>query len=497
MMQAQRTHEDAVNQCEQSKRVHGETVNDNHEMYNELNNSMEQKVADSQNLVAKLEDRAQCLENSIQLTCQSLADLESATRAKDPPLQLCLWRLEQRARRPTREQVRDTAEVSLEEERSTLVSIKWELGDAAERTKATIADLRRKLGDVRHDLEHKMHALGIDEMCLTTAQASFLSMSLRTPRPAAGAVPGMRSTDRAAQLESRKNEQLRQFKASTLDRGAAAREDSATALRDQNAELIYRSAARAQEAKMRSDRATQERVSETQMARMRLEQEIQETDAHIDHTNGTMAETRFHLNALEEPMAMANVCNNWRQGRTAPEHIADPVSAKLHEHHSSLLKAHDNLAQQHHAEKGNLEDLYGRRRQLVEDLKDKTASQQIDSRCLVHGSAPRASSSVRTHEKAANPMPLPIHGDPIPGNRPTINGFGTAMALNRSVTPGRTGFKGASRTDAMMGATAPGYLSSWKLARNGAGTMTPRGFGATGNQNQTMMPMTARASLTY
>ena len=45
---------------------------------------------------------------------QTLQKLQDALVSKDPPLALCTWRLEQREKRPLREQVRDTVEVCLE-----------------------------------------------------------------------------------------------------------------------------------------------------------------------------------------------------------------------------------------------------------------------------------------------------------------------------------------------------------------------------------------------
>ena len=42
---------------------------------------------------------------------------------------LCTWRMEQRERRPLREQVRDTAEVCLEVEKATLVDAQRKLKD--------------------------------------------------------------------------------------------------------------------------------------------------------------------------------------------------------------------------------------------------------------------------------------------------------------------------------------------------------------------------------
>lgn len=43
-----------------------------------------------------------------------LASLQDALVAKEAPLTLCTWRMEQRERRPLKEQVRDGVEVCLE-----------------------------------------------------------------------------------------------------------------------------------------------------------------------------------------------------------------------------------------------------------------------------------------------------------------------------------------------------------------------------------------------
>eukprot|EP00438_Fugacium_kawagutii_P017184 Skav215698 [mRNA] locus=scaffold3538:117148:117912:+ [translate_table: standard] len=124
--QAQAVHRKAMDQHDRSTRVHEEVMSDNLGMqhgesgwrhfseYNELHSSLEQKVKTSQRLVEKLQLRAQSVENSVQHTKQTLMKLEDALVAKEAPLTLCAWRMEQRERRPLREQVRDAAEVCLE-----------------------------------------------------------------------------------------------------------------------------------------------------------------------------------------------------------------------------------------------------------------------------------------------------------------------------------------------------------------------------------------------
>merc|ERR1719414_2625558 len=106
---------------------------------------------------------AESLVASIQHTKHSYDSLEAAHKAKDPQIQLCMWRLEQRERRPLREQVRDQTEIALESEKELLCETQRRLSDGMKRTKAMISELEGKWAEVRHDLDHKTQALGIDE----------------------------------------------------------------------------------------------------------------------------------------------------------------------------------------------------------------------------------------------------------------------------------------------------------------------------------------------
>ena len=294
MAEPQLAHQGALDQAEGSVRTHEGTLNDNHDMYKEVHDSTEQKVSDTRRLVENLTDRAYGLEISIQHTRESQGQLEAALRAKDAPLQLCLWRLEQRSKRPPHEQVRDVVELALEEEKATLIQTKWDLRDAIERTKAMINEMENRLAEVRDDLHHKQHALGIDEMCLAKAQSSYHTMAFRTPRPQ-GPTLGVKTAGSKRQsglfphVEAHNYEVFRQNRTGQLECHAASHDEAADVLREQNTRLVARCE------KAANDECLQ--------MRMRLENQIRETESEIDHTNGIISETRFHMGALQKPLA--------------------------------------------------------------------------------------------------------------------------------------------------------------------------------------------------
>jgi len=389
MMQAQTAQHKSHHQCDKSKRAHEGTVSNNLSMYDELTQSMNQKVKNSYRLIEKLQKRAHSLENSIQQSQSSQAMLEKALRDKDAPLQLCTWRCEQREKRPLREQVRDAVEVALEDEKSTLVDTQRRLTEAIRRTKAMIGELNEVLQEVRHDIDQKMQALSVDEMCLRSAERSMHAVVERTPPPSSarsGRSPSALKARRhqVALHESSKNEVVRQQEAERLNRAAAAKEEAAKAMREDSARCAQRCEQVAVDAAAKSEKRMQERVNENQSMRRRLEGELRETQSRIEHTKNTMSETRHQIKALEEPIDLTATCASWRKQRATREHIVDPVSTTLQEHRLTVLHAHQDLVSHHQSEKSNLKELHDRRERLKEDLRDKTNALHIDLNCLTH-----------------------------------------------------------------------------------------------------------------
>lgn len=392
MGQAQHSHGRALRQNDTSYRSHHETHNENIGRYDTLGGALQQKIDDSSRLIDGLQRRAESLENSIQKTQHSMAMLHAAHQAKDPQIQLCLWRLSRREKRPLREQVRDPAEVLLEQEKTTLIQTQTKLGEAMKRTEYTIRDLEDKLQEVRHDIDHKTQALGIDQTCLRTTARSHQTAHEQgrpgTQAPGAtvaGAIPSHRGVNpRITHHESGRNETDRHTEAARLGHSGGAKEEKAKMLRDENNTLIQRCQKAADEVAAKTERGLQDRLDENQGTRNRLQNEIAATRAKIDHTKDTMAETRAQIRALEEPQDNAATCASFRRQRATREHMHDPVSTRIQEHQMSTHRAHQELLAHHAEEKANLQDLNERLERLKDDLRDKTGALHIDGDCLTH-----------------------------------------------------------------------------------------------------------------
>ena len=102
------------------------------------------------------------------------AGTQDALVAKDAPLTLCTWRMEQRERRPLKEQVRDNVEVCLEVRRNSfhrlLHCLTWPRNIVdflsmlmpTKVEKATLIDAQRKLKDFIKKTKATIHALESD-----------------------------------------------------------------------------------------------------------------------------------------------------------------------------------------------------------------------------------------------------------------------------------------------------------------------------------------------
>lgn len=394
MYQAQHAQKKAQGLHASSGKAHAEAMSDNLSMYQDLHVILEQKVKTTQRLLDKLMHRAESVDNSLQSTRHTLEKLEQGLAAKESPQQLCLWRMEQRERRPLREQVRDPAEVCLEVEKATLSDSQRKLKDAIKRTKATIQILESKLEELRFDINQKSQALSVDEMCLRNAHRSAGIIADRTAQArssssggrAASSLAGSKRSTRhdVAVHESSRNEVVRQQEAVRLNQSAVSREEAAKELREDCHKLNARCQRACEEATARSERAMKERINENQQMRRRLESELRETLTQIHNTKGTMSETKAQIKSLEEPMQLTSSCNSWRKQRATKEHINDPVSTTLQEHQMVLLRCNEALRGQRSQEKTVLQELQDKRERLKEDLRDKTTSLHIDLNCLTH-----------------------------------------------------------------------------------------------------------------
>jgi len=415
----------AHQQMDSSRRAHQDCFSANLNTYSDLHHTLENKVQDSNRLVDKLQSRSTSVQNSISNTMHSLAQVEAAHQAKEAPLNTCSWRIDQRERRPLREQVRDPPEIALEQERAALLEAQRKLADAAKRTRNMIARLQDTLQDLNSDISDKRQALAVDDMCLRT-QHRVWQVHVERPggRPSSGR-PG--SGRRAASMgatfpsagsrmihheDSSRNETGRQNEAHRHSQIAANTEQQSKELRDDNQRLIDRCENAAQQACSRTERSLQERVNENQLMRRNLENEIKETNNKIDHTKTTISQTRNEIKSLEEPLALVATRDSWRKQRALREQIKDPVSTRLEDQKLCLIHTSETLRQHRMDEKTALTELQHNRERLKEDLRDKTAALHIDLNCLSNEAhnwnmkSPRPSPKNRTMAKSMNIDPI-------------------------------------------------------------------------------------------
>lgn len=423
MTHATNAHLKANQTCDISRRTHEDCLNENLNAYNDLHNSLQCKVKASQNLIQTLENRARSVQKTIDTTKHSLAKLEAARRAKDGPLQLCTWRMEQRDKRPLQELVRDNAELALEEERHQLLDCQRRLTDSEKRTKQTILNLEDVLKELHADISDKKQALNIDDTCLRTTHRQWQTAVDR-------GVPGsfgmsMPLTQRSSchkktsAEESGRNEYDRHSIGSQHNQMALRKEQDAQELQNDNQRLIDHTQKVADQAAARSEARLQDRVNENQKMRRRLEDQLRETNDKIEHTKATMSQTKSEIKALEEPMSLVSARDCARKQRALREQILDPVSTMLEDHKLSLLRTNESLRNQRQQEKHTLQELIQNRDRLRDDLRDKTAALHIDLNCLsneaLHWNSSPTSTNI-SRQKFKNSMGIDMNFTPMGGS---------------------------------------------------------------------------------
>jgi len=467
MTKAQQAQLSAEAQCNTSRKAHTEAGEANLGMYKEVTDSLAKKVQISHGLLDALRWRAGVLTAAITAARQSLAKLETALAAKEGPLKLCNWHMEERKARPRRELVRDIVEEQLEEERAIILDAQKKLSDAIRRTKALILELEAKLQEVRHDMDCKTQAVGIDEMCLRSADASFNTVLMHTERPtSAGRTVKLsrwrRPDDHPAVRDSRNNELVRERKVAYLVGSTDRQEEGAKAMYDEHDRLMFQCARAVDDAAARLEQAVQVRLKENQRMRDRLDAELKETEAKIDDTMNTIAETRFQITALEEPVDLADICGSWRQRRADPERLNDHVTTRLADHQVEASKARRELVMHQQSIHSKLQHLQECRDHLTEDIADKLTAYNIDHACLTTRTAQSTpGGTTGLDEPPFFAMPLrneymdatpPAYSLPNDDMRPGSSA-GSAYSVPRSEFPGPRSPPGGAT--ALRGGSAP------------------------------------------
>lgn len=394
-----RAHKFADEQFTASTLGHTHTWEDNLSQYQSVHQNLCKKVGTTRQLRDLLHDRIRSMAKTIDETGHTLQALETAGTAKDEPLSLCRWRMEQRAQRPERELIRDTFEIALEKEWEILSTVSDRLQHQITKTQATVRTLTEWKNELEDDHESKVLSLETDEQCLNTAHRTWPAKGKpRMDRTllAAGAdvargsghvpvkMPSLPADDPSHSINAVRNaneEERRQSE--TLQRIAQARdaEKSASGLREESARIIGMIRKDCALVSKKAEEACARRIDETQTMKKKLEWTIEETERKIQSISESMSKTGANLRAHQEPASLITSREKFRNERKGTERGGDNVVTAMDKQKYRLRRNQKHLEQNHADEEGTLRTLEDAKMQLMADLSDKDKALQIDLRC--------------------------------------------------------------------------------------------------------------------
>eukprot|EP00746_Dinoflagellata_sp_MGD_P002981 gnl/MRDRNA2_/MRDRNA2_105811_c0_seq1.p1 gnl/MRDRNA2_/MRDRNA2_105811_c0~~gnl/MRDRNA2_/MRDRNA2_105811_c0_seq1.p1 ORF type:complete len:471 (+),score=109.50 gnl/MRDRNA2_/MRDRNA2_105811_c0_seq1:97-1413(+) len=378
---AQEAQASARKQCDLSLRTHKQCLDENLTQYHTLHKSLQNKVNVSRQLADILQKRIRSVTSSIASSRESLDKLEQAHNAKNAPLALCSWRMDQRVKRPHRELIRDPFELALENENATLTDCQNRLKAGMMKTENCIASLEDSLKDLQYDFQVKSEALSIDDQCLRNTHRQWHKQVETSGAP----LPKLKEvSSRAFTTQNTSNEDSRQAECMKRHTIAVDKERAAQELREESNKLIAQCQRNSDVAKANTEKTMQDRIHENQTMRKNLENKIRETNEKIQQVKHTSAETASQINSLNEPTKLCDTRDQWRKNRPYREQILDPVSTQLAEHRMHLMSTGQQLEQRQREELQSLQTLMKHKEQLQLDLKDKTSALHIDLDCLSH-----------------------------------------------------------------------------------------------------------------
>jgi chromosome segregation ATPase len=240
------------------------------------------------------------------------------------------------------------------------------------------------LEELKGDIDSKMQALSVDELCLRTTLRSYAGNERRTPTARTSTASRATGTHCATE-ESNRNELKRQQDTRNHDQSSKRREEAAIDLRGENQLLVQRCQKAVKDAKAMTEKRLQARVNEVKTMRQRLELELRETLKKMDHTQATISETQSQIKSIQDPIQLCSTHTSWRKQRASREQIMDQVETQLHHQKQNLMRATEDLRGHRQNEKSILTQLGEQVERLKEDLKDKTSALTIDSSCLELG----------------------------------------------------------------------------------------------------------------
>lgn len=375
---------------------HDATRFENDQQHYTVHRQLCMKVGHTVKLKERLEERIAFVEESLQATNASLQELEAANAAKQKPIEVNRWRVSKRTERPKRENIQDSLEAALEEEKETLADAQKKLQRQAVKTRQMIQKLETTRDELKDDLKNKGEAFRIDANCIKQGSSwggSLAPTNRTSPEPFETATEKSSCSLMTSGYTNRfeESEHKRQYDTLMRDRRAKKREEEARSLRGTNAEIISQLETRCTSARKHTEARLCERIEETTEMRRRIMGAVEVTNAKIHKLTSCLNQTGEEIAAFEQPLDIAHTRQKLRAERPTKERIGDEVSDAIATQLRSLHLNKTALQKRHKEEQDSLRRLQEAKTQLLADLDDKQTALNLDKSllCKAPPSTPR------------------------------------------------------------------------------------------------------------
>lgn len=376
------------------------TWHDNVKQYQNVEKNFMKKIDVTNKLTDLLADRISVVTDSLNKTRHSLANLQAACSAKDEPLQLCLWRLQRRMKRPDRELIRDAFEVALETERDTILMSQERLRMKAEQTAAFLRTYTKLRNDLQDDLEDKNMSMSIDLRCVNTAHTAWPSSGRPTMHRRLLAGTGSTSTNQIAlramppppiakdhpehaenAARNASDEAMRQTETTQNLNLADEKVQEAAELRDFNSTLVQQTYKDCSFALHKVEEAMARQIIDAQTLKDQLQSSLDQTNKKIHSVADCMRKTTANLRAHHEPQALNGFRTRYRGERSVRENIKDPVTTAMDKHEHNINENYAHLQKILTDEADSLKELEQLKAELEANIDGKTKALEIDIKC--------------------------------------------------------------------------------------------------------------------
>lgn len=371
--------EEVLSKCSQ---IHAATKLDNQNRNQNVHNAISKKVKSSHALITSLATQIKISATLLLNLQNSHGALKASLKKFEKPLHICGQRQQMRARRPAREQVRDSVEMALEDEKETILNATDKIKHCIHRTEHMVATINHVLQDISWDEECKFHGKDMDIKCQKMYHRTWPVIDGQEnvtvlPPVVQGPYINWNIENEERRLDDCKNR----------IKDAKEMEAAAQNLLDENNETIKGTLAECAAAYDLVGKRLHERVQDIQQMRKRLDYSVREISTKIENMRRNHLQTVSELRLHDEPFDLVAQKDGMRNSRKHRELITDPVSSALSDHKAGLKKNYAELDQCRAEVLQTLAMLEKAKSDLEHDLRDKTASLHIDLDCQKTNSA--------------------------------------------------------------------------------------------------------------